>query len=78
MKPNKPKKVEVEKEQAFYLVWSDRRGGYDTTPTLKHMEFEEAISEAKRLSAKHIGVKFYVVQAFRSVISEAKTTVTSL
>ena len=77
MTKDKPKKVkQAEKEQQFYLVWSDRRGGYDTTPTLKHMDYEEAIAEAKRLSAKNIGVKFYVAYAFEAIISEAKTTVT--
>ena len=81
MKKNiEPKKVKCPKEieDKFWLVWSEDRRGYNTTPTLKHPTYDEAMTEAQRLSTKNIGIKFYVACVSEYAVSEAKTATKKL
>lgn len=42
----------------FYLVWNPQRG----KPKRRHATLKEAQNEAERLSKKHVGESFYVLQ----------------
>ena len=46
--------------KTFYVVWSGKREACDF-PTKEHMRFEDACSEADRLSLKHLGTRFHVM-----------------
>lgn len=49
----------MDSPEPFWLVWSECGGA----PTVKHKSHADAATEAHRLSLKHLGRKFYVLQS---------------
>jgi hypothetical protein len=55
---NSTPKLNSDAASAFWLVWNPRSGA----PSYKHASFEQAQSEAVRLSEKYTGRHYYVLQ----------------
>lgn len=58
----------------FYLVWRSMGG---TAPRVKHATYEEAETEAKRLSDREPGVDFYVLASVSKVVTTRTVTNTT-
>lgn len=50
----------------FWLVWAVEV----SIPTKKHISFDEAAKEAQRLSLKHPGIYFNVIESFGHYVKQ--------
>lgn len=58
---DKAKRLAVGPEETRHMVWCEDGG----LPTRAHREWGVAVAEAKRLSRKHPGKRFHVLQSKR-------------
>ena len=62
------------KQKKFWLVWRDNNDGtvYNNQSTKKHLSYESACAEAKRLAAKHPNIFFYILKTSACLVGQPK------